>query len=179
MNSCDTCSYQSFDYNVTRWAVIRTGARWEKKIAESLFALEVPVFLPIVERVTKYKTRISRVSVPLLSGYLFFDESHYQVLGLLSDESKRFIAQVLRTNDTAGLYADLCKIADLCTNHKLIEERIYGREGDVVRIKAGPFSDHNGIIKRLKYDQSRITLSVAFLGASVDVELDSAMVEKF
>ena len=170
--------YNSFNHDVQNWAAIRTGAHWERKLADALISLNIPLFLPVIERVKKYKTRLSKTCIPIFSGYLFFGEDGLSEMSKLSLESKRYIAQVLKTNDSALLYQELSKVSDFVQNKRLVDERIHGREGDNVIVKTGAFSDHHGIIKSVHHEKRRITLAISYLGASVELELDSDAIVK-
>jgi len=177
-NTTGKIDFANFCPLVERWASIRTGARWEKKLAQALVAIKMPTFLPLIERVTIYKTRTHTALVPIFSGYLFFDESRLSDLALLSPETKRFVAQVLKTEDHQLLRQELSAIAEFLSDANLVHERTYGHPGDSVRIKAGPFKEHSGIIKSFCREKKRIRLNISYLGASVEVEVNVGEVEK-
>jgi len=177
-NYTDVLAFAKFDPSVERWASIRVSARWEKKLARALVAIKVPVFLPLIERVTKYKTKTNRVLIPIFGGYLFFDESRLSDLSVLSSESKRYVAQVLKTTDHQLLRRELSVVAELISDKNLVQERIFGQAGDIVRIKAGPFKEYSGIIRNFCSGNQRIQLNISYLGASVEVEVNVGEVEK-
>ena len=50
--------------------------------------------------------------------------------------------------------------------------------GEFVRIKDGPFTDFNGSVEDVNYDQSKVRVSVTIFGRATPVELDFSQIEK-
>ncbi len=53
------------------WYVVQTRSRHEKLAAQDLGEKGVEVFLPLVDRLRRWKDRQKRVAFPLFPGYLF------------------------------------------------------------------------------------------------------------
>jgi transcription antitermination factor NusG len=163
---------------VERWAALRTAARWEKKIAGDLIDAGVPVFLPLVSRLTKYANKTQTSELPMFGGYVFCSEQHFTGNERVPRATRQQVAQILRPPDYAILKTELEEIAAVTTNHRLVQERVYGQVGDRVVIMAGAMTGTEGIILQLKPNQRRLRLEVTFLGALLDVELDETLVVK-
>jgi len=178
MNCLSSCSiYHTLPDEVPEWAAIRTAARWEKKLAETLSKVSIPVFLPTLTRTVQYKTRTNVSEIPLFAGYVFFDYSKLAALPRGNDQ-KNYIAQVLRSADPVSLKSELSTIAELLANSQLVQARVFGAIGDEVRIVNGSFKDYQGTVVRQVPNKSRLVLAVSYLGLSLEVVVDDCAVER-
>jgi transcription antitermination factor NusG len=167
----------SFDTTVSEWAAIRTAARWEKKVVENLSSAGISVFLPTLTRSVRYKSRTNNLEIPLFAGYVFFDHSRLTDLPRRPDQT-RYIAQIIRTADPQTLRAELSSIAEFLSNNQLVQERVFGAVGEVVRIKNGSFKDYHGTIIRQIPNKNRLVLSVSYLGLALEVVIDDCAVQR-
>lgn len=164
--------------NVDRWAALRTAARWEKKLAAVLSDAGVPVFLPLMTRFTTSHGKRRAASVPIFPGYLFCSEFDFLTNQWLTPGTRAKIAQVLRSPDPEKLRSELRGIADLLVDRQLVQERLAGGVGDVVRVTGGPLAGHEGRIVRVKPNRWVLVIEVSFLGARLEAEVDERLVEK-
>jgi transcription antitermination factor NusG len=167
-----------FPDDVTRWAALRTAARWEKKLADQLAAAGVPVFLPLMTRLTSYPGKRREAVVPVFAGYVFCSEADFLGSKRLTPGVRAKVAQVLRPPDPERLRAELRAIAELLTDRELVQERLAGGVGDAVRIVGGPLTGYTGTVVRAKPHKWALVLEVSFLGARREVEVDERMVER-
>jgi hypothetical protein len=176
--SFDPDNVPQFPEGVTRWAALRTAARWEKKLADLLSAAGVPVFLPTMTRLTSYTSRRRTVQVPVFGGYVFCSEPDFLGSPAVTPGTRAKVAQVLRPPDPERLRSELRAIAELLTDRELVQERLVGSVGDVVRIVGGPLTGFQGTVVRVKPNRWQLVLEVSFLGARLEVEVDERLVEK-
>ena len=167
-----------FTDSVTRWAALRTAARWEKKLAGLLTDRGVPVFLPLMTRLSEYKGKRRAVEVPVFGGYIFCSETDFLGNPSITPAIRAKVAQVLRTPDPDKLRAELRSMAELLTHRELVQERFAGGIGEVVRITGGPLTGYQGAIVRVKPNKWQVILEVSFLGARLEVEVDERLVER-
>ena len=157
---------------------MRTPARWEKRLADALAAAEVPVYLPLMTRLTVSEGRRRTARVPVFGGYLFCSERDFLGNPAVPDGTRAKIAQVLRPPAPDQLRAELRAVADLLADRELIQERTVGRVGDVVRITCGSLAGYEGPIVRVEPNRWQVVLEISFLGARLEVEVDERLVER-
>jgi hypothetical protein len=167
-----------FPPGVERWAALRTAARWEKKLVGVLAAAGVPVFLPLMTRFTTSHGKRRAARVPIFPGYLFASEPDFLSSKRLTPGTRAKVAQVLRPPDPTLLRTELHGIADLLTSRQLVQERLVGGVGDVVRILGGPLAGHEGRVVRVKPNRWVLVIEVSFLGARLEAEVDERLIEK-
>jgi transcription antitermination factor NusG len=167
-----------FPTGVERWAALRTAARWEKKLAQVLVAAGVPVFLPLMTRFTTSHGKRRSARVPVFPGYLFASEPDFLTNKRLTPGTRGKVAQILRPPDAALLGTELRRIADLLTDRQLVQERLVGGVGDVVRVIGGPLAGHEGRVLRVKPNRWVLVIEVSFLGARMEAEVDERLIEK-
>ena len=168
----------TFPASVDRWAALRTAARWEKKLAAALAAAGVPAFLPLLTRFTTSHGKRRAAQVPLFPGYVFCSEPDFLTSKRLTPGTRAQVAQVLRPPDPDALRAELNGIASLLTDRRLVQERVAGAVGDVVRVTGGPLTGHEGRVVRVKPNRWVLVVEVSFLGARLEAEVDERLVEK-
>jgi len=52
------------------------------------------------------------------------------------------------------------------------------KEGDLVRVTAGPFADFSGVVSEVNIPQSKVKVLVSIFGRETPVELDFSQVQK-
>jgi len=56
--------------------------------------------------------------------------------------------------------------------------KVLFENGEMVRVKEGPFTDFNGTVEDVNYEKSKIRVTVTIFGRATPVELDFSQVEK-
>src|SRR5262245_22234811 len=108
---------------IERWVALRTSARWEKALAEALERCRVPTFLPLMTKVSVYKSKRQETEVPLFGGYVFCSEADFRGNKSVPPAVRNRIAQVLTPPDPAELLRELRDIAEFLSSHRLVQER--------------------------------------------------------
>ncbi len=160
------------------WTALRTSARWEKKLAATLTAVGVPVFLPLMTRLTTSHGKQRSAQVPVFPGYLFCSEVEFLTNKRITPGTRAKVAQVLRPPDPEQLSKELRGLADLLTNRQLVQERLVGGVGDRVRVVGGPLIGHEGRVVRVKPNRWVLVVEVSFLGVKLEAEVDERLIEK-
>jgi transcription antitermination factor NusG len=176
--SRDNTASPVFLPDVERWAALRMSARWEKQIAQALNKIEIPTFLPLMSKIVHYKGKRRESEVPLFPGYVFCSELDFRGNSRIPQGVRNRIAQLLVPPDYKKLHQELTAIAEFLSDNRLVQERLVGRPGDVVRVKSGMFAGQSAIIRELRPDQRRLTLEISFLGVRLEVELGEDQVSR-
>lgn len=155
-----------------RWLVLHTRPRAEKALARRCLSRSLPFFLPLFEKRSRSRGRLSSSYAPLFPGYLF----------LLGDGDARLealqtnlVAQCLPVENQEQLHTDLLRVHHLMTSGEPLvpEERLL--PGTLVEIVDGPLQGLEGKVirqgKRLKF-----FVEVNFLQRGASVEVDGWMI---
>lgn len=170
--------FHSLSTDVIQWAVAHTRARCEKKVAGDLLASGVPVFLPLMRRVTRYKNKAKTSQLPTFPGYVFFSETHFADNAKIPRMCRAQIAKILRPPDYDILKNELAFISGLLTDHELFQECVLGKPGDIVLITGGSLTGCEGKILRLKPNRRTVVLEISFLGLQLEAEVEEHLVVK-
>jgi transcription antitermination factor NusG len=161
------------------WYAIWTRSNCERLVAEQLAAKGFTTFLPEMGARSTRQGKSHVVPVPMFPGYLFLrhvmdKRSYIEIL------KARGIVRILE-----GGWQRLTPIAteEVGAIQRLVESgmpilpHVYFREGDPVRVVAGPLAGVEGMFLRDKPHRGRLVVSVNLLQTSVAVEVDAAFVE--
>lgn len=148
------------------WWVAHVRSRQEKALARYLRPLEVPFYVPQLEKRTRRGGRNFVSHLPLLPGYVFFrGDAGSRLSALRSD----LLVRVIEVPDQNLLTAELLQIRRLQeTGAPLIPLPEFA-SGDPVRITDGPFAGYVGTVVRHQ-GRTRLVVSVSMVRQSVAVE---------
>jgi len=158
------------------WWVAHTRARNEKALARDLTRLDIFHYLPLQRRATRNRrTGRNHVStVPVFSGYLFFNATEMQRYRVMSTNR---VANALYVPDQAQLVAQIRHVHRMLLSDTAIEHFRGVRVGQWVRVVAGPLMGVEGrVIRRL--GRTRLVVTVDILGQSVTAEVDAELLER-
>lgn len=157
-----------------RWYAAYTRANHEKGVSEQLELRSIESFLPLYEKVSRWKDRRVRLELPLFSGYVFV---------LMALEEKLRVLQVpglvhlVGFRQPAPINAEQMQVLRSGLNGSLhAEPWPYLTAGRRVRLKAGPFRGLEGVLTRKKTG-FRFVLSLELIQRSIGVEVDGLDIE--
>lgn len=155
-----------------RWYAGYTRANHEKSVTRQLQLLSIESFLPLYERISRWKDRRVKLQLPLFSGYVLVRIAGsdrlrvLQIPGLVHLVSFNGHPAPLDDDDvdavraalTAGLGAEPCPYLVI---------------GQRVRVRSGPLRGMQGILQKKKTGY-RFVLSLELIQRSIAVEVDAA-----
>jgi transcription antitermination factor NusG len=160
------------------WFAIWTHSHCEQLVQDQLKAKDFRAFLPMV-RIWSRRSGVRRlIARPMFPGYLFV---HHMM-------DKPGYIEILKTKGVArilgGRWDRLTPVADaeiealqrVITADQMVLPHPFMREGQRVRIDAGPLAGIEGIFVRSRPNRGLLVLSVNLVHQSVAVEVDCTTV---
>jgi len=154
-----------------QWFALRTSPRHEKRVHERLAGVGVEAFLPLCERLSRWKDRRKKIETPLFPGYCFarFDR----------EERPRIVktAGVVSIVGTAGVPSPVDEI-EIASLKKLVESRLpYDpcpglRPGMAVEVVRGPLTGVRGVLMR-RDTTYRLVIAVNLIRQGAVVQIDA------
>lgn len=161
----------------SRWYVLHTRSRFEKRVAAELADRSAESYLPVWRERRRWTDRERLVDWPLFPGYVFVrfadsPEARLRVLRLPGVVRLLGRGQELDAVPDGELDAvrRLLGSGAPCVAHPFL------KSGAWVRVKRGPLANLEGRLVRFK-NQARLVLSVELLARSVAAEIDVGEVE--
>jgi len=162
-----------------QWFAIWTHSNCEQLVDDQLTQKGFETFLPIVRTWSRRAGMQRLIARPLFPGYLFIHLPVVDKINYLEILKTRGVARVLGERWDRLSPVDDGEIEALqrviVTNHTLLPHP-YLREGQHVRIDAGPLAGIEGIFVRSRPNRGLLILSVNLLHQSVAVEVDCTSV---
>jgi len=161
-----------------RWYAIHVRSKHEFRVLERLTKAGIDAFLPVFERLSRWKDRKKLISFPLFPGYLFvrIRDIYHETLAVLKTPG------VVRFLGLLPSKPEPVPEEQITSLKRLIEDKIhldpypYLKEGERVRIKSGPLDGIEGILVE-RLGQHMLVLSVDILQKGVSLKIDAAEIE--
>ena len=155
----------------SHWYPAQTRARHEKRVAEQLTSRGVVSYLPLYERMSRWKDRRVRVHLPLFAGYVFVRLAWRDRLRALEVPG---IARLVSFggNPVAVPDPEIESIRASLGSGLRVNPAPYLCVGQRVRIRSGPLESCEGYLVRRR-GACRLILSVTLIQRSVAVEVDA------
>ena len=157
------------------WFVLHVKPRTEKKAATFLRKFGCFCHLPLYLKITKEQRRKVRHELPLFPGYVFTKLTPNDRLEMLRTN---LVVNAIYVSRPREMIHQLRQIAHAARGlPEMHPVKHLFKEGDLVRVKYGPFHGIEGYVKR---DGPRTTLcmNVDILGTSAEMEISPSNLEK-
>ncbi len=137
----------------SKWYVLYTKSRAEKKLKFALDQLKIPNFLPLISQKKKWSDRYRVVDVPMFSGYIFV-KIHYQQDSIKVLKEPNSVGFVSFQGHPATISEEDIELIRLFLKEypdrvRIQEESIF-KKGNMVEIVGGPFAGKKAIIEKIK-----------------------------
>ena len=130
------------------WYVLYTKARQEKKVSDSLNAIGIKAYCPLVTVVKKWSDRKKKVEVPLINSYVFVDieannrDAVFEVSGIVRYLFWLGKPAMVRAIEIEALQESLEGIVASFEVSALQKDTIY-------KIPEGPFQGFEGVVRNV------------------------------
>lgn len=155
----------------SRWYAVYTCANHEKTVAQQLELRSIESFLPLYEKVSRWKDRRVKLQLPLFSGYLFVRTMLAEKLRVL--QVPGVVCLVGLKGNPTPLVDDEIEAIRWGLTKLRAEPHPFLRVGHRVRIKSGPLAGLEGILLRKK-GNCRFVLSLELIQRSISADIDIA-----
>ena len=162
-------------YAEPRWYVAQTCCQHEKRVAQQCASRGIEHFLPLYEKISRWKDRRVRLQIPLFPGYIFVRIPLRERLRALEISS---VACFVGFGGAAMPIPDfeMDTLQKGLASQLRTEPHPYLRVGRRVRIKSGPLTGLEGILIRKK-GSLRFVVSVDLIQRSVATDVDIADID--
>lgn len=161
-----------------QWYAIYTRARHETAVAKQITQLGYQSFLPKRKIQSRRKDRKKLIETPLFPGYVFAKLNPIDINKILNLPS---VVKILgdKGKPIPIPEEEIDSVRILVEAEAAIEPHPYLKEGDKVRIVAGPLKGAVGWLLRVEPARSLLVVSVNILNRSIAVELGDDVIEKY
>jgi transcriptional antiterminator NusG len=159
------------------WFAIWTRSRAEKRVADQLARKQIEVFLPTVQRWSRWKDRRKCVDWPLFPGYCFGRFDPRRSLDVLTCTG---VASIVSFEGAPAPIppGEIEAIQRLVASGLQCDASPLLHEGDLVEVLHGPLRGVTGRLIR-KGPQTTLMLSITMINRAVAVAFDAADVRKY
>lgn len=165
------------DVAETPWYAVWTRSRAEKAVADQLARKDIEVFLPTIQRWSRWKDRRKRIDWPLFPGYCF---ARFDLTVILDVLKSAGVATVVSFDGKPAPipHQEVAAIQRLVETELQFDPCPLLHEGDLVEVVRGPLK---GVVGRLvhKGPKTKLVLSITMINRAVAVVFDAADVKKY
>lgn len=161
-----------------QWYVVHVRSRHEFSVTERLVKSGIDAFLPIVERLRRWKDRKKLIAFPLFPGYLFVNMPKNNSMKLTVLKTPGVVRFIGLTPGEPEPVPDeqILSLKKLVESKEALDPYPYLKEGNRVKIRSGPLAGVDGILVERK-GMHHLVLSVDILRQGVSVQVEASSVE--
>lgn len=163
---------------VLNWYAIYTMPRAEKKVFQRMITKEIDVYLPLVTTMRKWSDRTKKVSVPLISSFVFVKTQEknlnklYDIQGVCGILKHLRKPAIIKDSEIENL-----KILLNESEKGLVLSEVEFEEGEEVVVTKGPFKGLEATCVLVK-DKYRLIVGISAIGNWVEINIPISLVEK-
>ena len=161
-----------------QWYAIWTRSHSEQLVADQLMAKGLDIFLPKISVWSRRGGVRHAIRVPMFSGYLFL-RAHVDKNTYIEVIKARGVVRMLgdRWDCLSPVsYREIEALQELVNSGIAVMPHSYLREGQQVRVTAGPLKGVEGILVENRSGKGMLIISVELLRRSVAVQIDCTWV---
>ena len=164
--------------HTTHWYAIYTKPRSEKKVYERMCQIGYKAYLPLATSIREWSDRKKKVSVPLISGYVFVNTDKDTLFDMLRIQGTlgilRYLGKpaVIRDYEIENLKILMCDSAELSQL-----ESVQYEKGEEVEVISGLFKGLKGYSVNIQ-GKHRIVVEVEAIGSRLAVNVPLEFVQK-
>jgi transcription antitermination factor NusG len=159
------------------WYAVWTRSRAEKSVVEQLERKRIEVFLPTIQRWSRWKDRKKRIDWPLFPGYCF---ARFDLRAALDVRTCVGVATIISFDGQLAPipHAEIEAIQRVVSSELQFDPCPLLHEGDMVEVIHGPLT---GVTGRLihKGPKTRLLLAITMINRALEVPFDAADVRKY
>jgi transcriptional antiterminator RfaH len=159
---------------VLDWYAVYVRSRFERVTEQALARRGYQAFSPFYRIKRKASDRTKVIELPLFPGYVFCCFDAQRRLPIISAPGVVAVVGTGKTPSPISL-AEVRSIQTVVNSGRPVRPERYLRQGQRVRIEAGPLCGVEGTLTKLK-SACRLVVSVELLQRSIAVELDQESV---
>ena len=163
---------------LAKWYAIWTRSHSEELVADQLSAKSLAVFLPKITVWSRRGGVRHPIRVPMFPGYVFLNAAVDKKIYLQVIQSRGVVRLLGERWDCLSAISDseIEALQMLANSGLAVTPHSYLREGQRVRITAGPLKGVDGLLVENRSERGILVLSVDLLQRSVAVQIDCTWV---
>jgi hypothetical protein len=159
---------------MSSWKVIHLKPNTEKKFTQYCKLYDIACYVPMRKTTRTYQRRKIDIELPVFTGYAFARYTENKRLDLLRSN---FIVRVIEPFNPRQFLRELVMVRRALRVDPTLKPMESLTEGQLVRIKSGPFMGTEGIVKRV-VKNTQVVLNISIIGQALKIVTDQDVIEK-